>query len=160
MRKGFTLIELIVVVLIMGILASMGMPYYFKTVETSKATNSIALAHMIGNANRMYKLDNPAAYMSGPVSNSCNPPLTCTGATGACRLVACNYVAPQDWGSGSYDYFACNGTTGASCCATAAAVSCTRRKAGASAPYSGWGYWFSEVGACFPIGSAPACPTF
>lgn len=158
MRKGFTLIELIVVVLIMGVLASMGMPYYFKTVETSKATNSIAIGHLLGNSARMYNLDNPGAPLNGQVSNTCNGAV-CATATGGCRLVACNYVAAQDWDAGSYDYFVCNGAAGGGCCG-ANAVSCTRRKAPASAPYSGWGYRFLNTGACVEIGGAPNCPSF
>ncbi len=168
MRKGFTLIELVVVVLIMGILASLGMPYYFKTVETSKATNSLALGHLLANANRMYRLDNPGAPISGQITNTCNSPtLTCTAATGGCRLVACSYVAAQDWNAGSYNYFVCNpvGGAGGGYCESGA-VSSVRRKAGASAPYSSWGYRFTALGSCEEIpemtnpSHPPECPRF
>ncbi|MBU0547795.1 MAG: prepilin-type N-terminal cleavage/methylation domain-containing protein, partial [Candidatus Omnitrophica bacterium] len=37
MRKGFTLIELIVVIIIVGILASVGMTQYTKVVEKGRA---------------------------------------------------------------------------------------------------------------------------
>jgi len=161
-RTGFTLIELMVVVLIMGILASMSIPYYYKTVETSKATDSVSLGHLLGNANRMYKLDNPGAPISGRVSNSCNSQ-TCTSATGACRLIACTYVAQQDWDAASYDYYVCDGSSGGPCCGSAGGergVSCTQRKAGASSPYSSWGYRFYDSGRCDEISSAPGCPKF
>lgn len=164
-RAGFTLIELMVVVLIMGILASMSIPYYYKTVETSKATDSVSLGHLLGNANRMYKLDNPGAAnaISGRISNSCNG-AACTGASGACRLVACSYVAQQDWDAASYDYYVCDGSSGGPCCGNFNAergVSCTQRKAGASSPYSGWGYRFYDSGRCAEIGSGtPSCPKF
>jgi len=158
-RKGFTLIELMVVVLIMGILASMGIPYYYKTIETSRAGDAVALGHLIGNSNRMYNIDNPNAPVSGPVTNSCNTAV-CSTASGACRLIACSYVAQQDWNQSSYDFYACNGAVGGSCCGFAGAVSCGRRKAGPSSPYSNWGYRFYNSGRCETIGGAPSCPKF
>ncbi|MCM2268323.1 MAG: type II secretion system GspH family protein [Elusimicrobiales bacterium] len=160
--SGFTLIELIVVVLIMGMLASMGVPYYYKTVESSKASDSVAIGHLLGNANRMYNLDNPGAPVSGQVTNTCNA-ASCTTATGACRLVACNYVAQQDWNQSAYGYYVCNGNAGGPCCGSSGSeigVSCTLHKPPASAPYSGWGYRFYSSGRCLELGGAPDCPKF
>ena len=169
-RRGFTLIELLVVVLIMGILASMGVPYYYKTVETSKATDSVSIGHLLGNANRMYLVDNPPpsanpqSPISGPVTNNCNG-ASCATATGGCRLIACSYVAQQDWSNSSYDFFVCSGGAGGNCCGNSATgakgVACASRKAGPGAPYSGWGYRFFDDGACQAFGtSVPACPKF
>jgi prepilin-type N-terminal cleavage/methylation domain-containing protein len=156
-RRGFTLIEMVVVVLIMGILASIGMPYYYKTVETSKATDAVAIGHLLGNANRMYKIDNPVA-VSGQITNGCST--TCTpGSNNACNLIACSYVAQQDWSNASYDYFVCNGGAGGGCCG-GTSVACVSRKAGAPANYAGWGYQFQSDGRCVSLGSAPACPKF
>ena len=164
-RRGFTLIELLVVVLIMGILASMGVPYYYKTLETSKATDSLAIGHLLGNANRMYLLDNPPpsvtppSPISGKVDNTCNS-AKCATATGGCRLIACSYVAQQDWDNGSYNLFVCAGGVGGGCCG-ANAVACTSRKAGPGAPYSTWGYMFRSDGSCKELGTnPPACPKF
>lgn len=159
-RRGFTLIELVVVVLVMGILASVGVPYYYKTIETSKATDSLALGHLLGNANRMYRIDNPA-LLSGQITNTCNTTGGCATTSGACKLVACNYVAAQDWSSSAYNFFACDGSSGGSCCGTSA-VACAVRKAGAPAAYSGWGYRFLNDGSCVALaGSAqPSCPKF
>jgi prepilin-type N-terminal cleavage/methylation domain-containing protein len=161
--RGFTLIELLVVVLIMGILASMGLPYYYKTIETSKAGDAVAIGHLIANANRMYGIDNPGAPISGAITNlACNT-VSCTSAVGACRLIACSYVAQQDWDNASYDFYACNGGLGGPCCAssgTEIGVSCARHKVGASTPYSNWSYRFYNSGRCEAWGGAPSCPKF
>ena len=164
-KSGFTLIELMVVVLIMGILASMGVPYYYKTVETTKATDSVAIGHLLGNANRMFKVDNPGMSISGIVTNNpCNNVSCASAGTSSCRLIACGYVAKQDWDNSSYDFYVCNGGAGGPCCGsrgTEIGMSCTRRKPGAGSPYNTWGYRFYDSGACESLGSGvPDCPRF
>jgi len=144
-RGAFTLVELLVVVIIIGVLASVGIPQYLKTVETSRATDAIALVQAIANANRMYRVDNPA-FASGQLPGSpVNP------------LITNKYIADQDWGGASYNYYACNGTTGGSCCASDSAA-CAQRKTGA---YSGWGYRISNAGVCATLtADTPGCPAF
>ena len=159
-RKGFTLIELLVVVLIMGILASVGVPRYLKTVETSRASDAVAIGHMLANAYRMYKIDHqPAAdNLSGFMTDSCNGGTCQPNDRSACRLVRCQYVAAQQWGTGPggaayYVY-----QVGQASCGGGAA--CTRRNGGNS-PYSSWGYSFDLNGSCFASGTnVPSCPRF
>lgn len=147
-RKGFTLIELVVVTLIMGILASMSMPYYHKTVETSKATDAVAIGHLLSSAYRIFQVDNPGVPLNGSITDSCNSGACNTaGDFSGCRLVRCNYVARQDRDNPSYTFTL-----------NAGGVSVAR--SGGAGPYAGWGYNFDMIGRCTPAGSAPSCPKF
>ena len=157
-KKGFTLIELVVVTVILGILASLSVPYYLKTVESSKASDAVAIGFMLATSYRMYRVDSPTVPLSGTLSNACNMGACSTGDTTACRLVRCNYVAKQDWNASAYTF-----TVGGGPMATA------RRKTGPppgtnTAAYTGWGYDFPDLsaggGGCTELGSTPSCPNF
>lgn len=57
-NTGFTLIELFVVVLIIGILSAVALPQYQKAVEKSKATQALVLLKSLMNAQTGYFLAN------------------------------------------------------------------------------------------------------
>ena len=153
-KKGFTLTELVSVVLILGILGSIAIPKYMKTMENSKASAGISTGYMIYSANAVYEIDHPTALLSGNITNTCNSGACNTADLSGCRLVRCKYMAADSWDTKPYIYTV--GAAGGIMNVTAA-----RRTSGASGtsttPYSTWGYTF-QASACAPLNGAPDCP--
>ena len=61
MRKGFTLIELIIVVIIIGILAAIGLPQFFKVTERARAAEGINLLGSLRGAQIRYAAEHQRA---------------------------------------------------------------------------------------------------
>jgi prepilin-type N-terminal cleavage/methylation domain-containing protein len=162
-KKGVTLIELLIVVMIIGILTALGVPSYLKSVETTKADDAVALVNMIGTTNRMFALDHSNTYVVGAFPNT--PDTACDATTAcptvapytACALVWCKYLSNQNFGSKPYTLNACDpgsGTCGASGTAATAAAD---RKPGASV---NWGYYQNAQGVITGYGSGVPTPTY
>ena len=61
-RGGFTLIELIVVVIITAILVSLAVPQYIKTIERAKEKEAVANLKLMQAAQKIYKLEQGFFY--------------------------------------------------------------------------------------------------
>ncbi|HDZ76480.1 MAG TPA: prepilin-type N-terminal cleavage/methylation domain-containing protein [Candidatus Omnitrophica bacterium] len=56
--RGFTLLELIMVVIIIGVLAGIAIPQYLNSVERAKAGKAISNMTLIRRAQHLYRADN------------------------------------------------------------------------------------------------------
>jgi prepilin-type N-terminal cleavage/methylation domain-containing protein len=149
-RNGFTLLEIMVVLMILTILIVMGYPRYFRALENSKADAATTMVEMIGVSNRIYNLN------TGQWVNSSGAPISSTS-----PLVTGNYVADMDWANLPYQYYACNpGTTCSGCFGTPTNLSaCAMRVNTAASPYNTWGYQITWNGSMNNAGTPAPAPS-
>lgn len=66
-RGGFTMMEVLIAVVIVGVLAGLAVPNYFKTVEKAKSSEATANLKALHLGQKIYKVDNNSYY--GPSNN-------------------------------------------------------------------------------------------
>jgi len=166
-RRGYTLMELVIATLIIGLLASFAVPQYLRSVESGKFDDAVAVINQIGTTNRMFALDHGGVYVDGQLTGaSCG----CTGATcsgyavpappgpfaTACALVCCNYLADQNWGAKPYNFYVCDPVSGGGGpCTNPKAVSGATRTGSQIPTYQTWGAWMDVTGTITSVGGAP-----
>ena len=124
---GFSLIELLVVVLIIGILAAMALPQYFKAVERSRMAEAVTLMDSVVKAQRrkfmqtnryaerFEGLDVAPKGASGSIYFTKGDPVTGAGGNGfeislatsddfTTSIVSADRVVDGDWRSNSLQY--------------------------------------------------------
>lgn len=69
-KKGFTLLEIIIVIIIIGVLASLALPRLFRTIEYSRSAEALAAMATIRNAvERCYLMNNGSVVGCVAASN-------------------------------------------------------------------------------------------
>jgi type IV pilus assembly protein PilE len=64
-RSGFTLTEIMIVVVIMAVMAGVAGPAYFQTVERSRSNEALATLNIIHMGQKIYRLNNPTFWNGG-----------------------------------------------------------------------------------------------
>lgn len=153
-QAGFTLVELVVVVLIIGILGAVMIPGYTKSVESAKADDAAAIVQMIGQSNRMFRLDNNNYVTNGILQDSCNSVACTAGSFDRCQLSACNYMGSRQW-DGLAFVFQAGRTVNCGISGAPNGIACAKRAPSARSPYSSWGYVMSPAGVVTNYNGAP-----
>ena len=65
-ESGFTLAELLITITILGVIAALAGPYYFKTIEQARSREALAHLYTIHRAEKVYQVSNGQYWPIGP----------------------------------------------------------------------------------------------
>ena len=173
-NRGFTLIELIVVTVMLITLVAIAIPKLTKTVETSRAHDNIGVLNAVGSGVRMFRSDWASSSLapSGPLTTALNDGTCPVGGkpTTVNGLFGCKYIQGQDWDNLRYQMYVCEGgaPTG-TCCVNGSGenrIACSDRRdtdpdsgSATSSQFKDWVYWIDNYGGCHAVTtSQPPCP--
>ena len=98
MKKGFTLLELIIVIIVVGILASLGFGQYTQTIEKGRAAEARSILGTLRTLQAAYQLENGSYTAVIANLGIANVPTACAGThyfnytcatTGTCTANRC-----------------------------------------------------------------------
>ena len=112
MKKGFTLLELIIVIIVVGILASLGFGQYTQTIEKGRAAEARSILGSLRTLQAAYYLENGAYTATIADLGIANVPSSCTSThyfsyacatTGTCTATRCQASGKSPQSSTAYN---------------------------------------------------------
>lgn len=96
--RGFTLVEMLIVIIIISILAALALPQFSKTKEYAIGKEAIANLKLISAAEKIYRMESTdQAYFSCYCLYSGTGPLCCDNTTDGCNYFLKLSLNPSNW---------------------------------------------------------------
>jgi len=118
-KKGFTLVEVLFLVIVAGVLLFIAVPSFDKTIQQNEYKRMFGLLTEVGIGTMHYREDSVSSSVTSGVafSNSMTYPTICTlsGISFPQVLLSCGYIQQEDWDSDYFEIFPCLPADGGHC---------------------------------------------